>query len=175
VDALSDLPKALLGQASALSARLRRPHERSRRRPPRRGPESPGGGEAFARRCRPCAPHVARIGAVVGQGSDRAAREAGGGAADADFWSVAGQTELQLFKALPGGARLASVRESLERGYLDLYKRVSAAWMWASVYDNARFVLQKYTARATASERKAAAALLERLAAFAQLQPVSKM
>jgi hypothetical protein len=43
--------------------------------------------------------------------------------------------------------------------------------MWASVYDNARFVLQKYATRATASERKAAAALLERLAAFAQLPP----
>jgi hypothetical protein len=40
--------------------------------------------------------------------------------------------------------------------------------MWASVYDKARFVLQKYTARATAKEGKAAAALLERLAAFAQ-------
>jgi hypothetical protein len=46
---------------------------------------------------------------------------------------------------------------------------VSAAWMWASVYDNARFVLQKYAARATAKEGKAAAALLERLATFAQL------
>ena len=52
----------------------------------------------------------------------------------------------------------------------DLYRRVSAAWMWASVYDNARFVLQKYTARATANERKTAAALLERLATFAQLK-----
>jgi hypothetical protein len=41
--------------------------------------------------------------------------------------------------------------------------------MWASVYDNARFVLQKYTARAAAKEQKAAAALLDRLATFAQL------
>ena len=36
------------------------------------------------------------------------------------------------------------------------------------MYDTARFVLQKYAARATAKEGKAAAALLERLAAFAR-------
>jgi hypothetical protein len=77
--------------------------------------------------------------------------------------------QVQLFKALAGGAKLASVHESLECGYQDLHKRVSAAWMWASVYDSARFVLQKYAARATAKEGKASAALLERLAAFAQL------
>jgi hypothetical protein len=62
------------------------------------------------------------------------------------------------------------VRESLELGYQDLYKRVSAAWMWASVYDNARFVLQKYTVRAAAKEKKVAAALLERLADFSQVK-----
>ena len=92
--------------------------------------------------------------------------------ADPDFWSVVGQTELQLYKALAGGRTLASARESLELGFQDLYKRVSAPWMWASVYDNARFVLRKYTARATAKEGKAAAALLERLATFAQLKHV---
>ena len=88
--------------------------------------------------------------------------------ADPDFWSVVGQTELQLYKALAGGRTLASARESLELGFQDLYRRVSAPWMWASVYDNARFVLQKYAARATSKEGTAAAALLERLAAFAQ-------
>src|SRR4029077_16806951 len=91
--------------------------------------------------------------------------------ADPDFWSVVGQTELRLYKALAGGGKLATARQSLELGFQDLHKRVSAAWMWASVYDNARFVLQKYTARATAKEGKAAAALLERLATFAQAQP----
>ena len=47
-------------------------------------------------------------------------------------------------------------------------KRVSAPWMWTSVYDTTRFVLHKYTAHATAKERKAAAAILERLATFAK-------
>jgi hypothetical protein len=88
--------------------------------------------------------------------------------ADPDFWSVVGQTELQLYKALAGGGSLAGARDALERGFQDLHKRVAAPWMWASVYDNARFVLQKYTVRAAAREKKAAAALLERLAAFAK-------
>jgi tetratricopeptide repeat protein len=110
------------------------------------------------------------------KGADASIIEATGKSLDAmsledpDFWTVAGQTALQMYKALAGGAKLASVRESVERGYQDLYRRVSAAWMWASVYEDARFVLHKYMARATANERKAAAALLERLATFAQLE-----
>jgi hypothetical protein len=88
--------------------------------------------------------------------------------ADPDFWSVVGQTELQMYKALAGGRSLASARDALERAFQDLHKRVGAPWMWASVYDSARFVLEKYTARAAAKEKKAAAALLERLAAFAK-------
>ena len=88
--------------------------------------------------------------------------------ADPDFWSVVGQTELQMYKVLAGGGTLASARDALERGYQDLHKRVSAPWMWASVYDTTRFVLHKYTAHATAKERKAAAAILERLATFAK-------
>jgi hypothetical protein len=89
-------------------------------------------------------------------------------AGDPDFWSVVGQVDLQLYKELVRGRRLAGARESLEKGYVDLYRRVSAAWMWASVYDTAHFVLQRYAARASASERKAVAALLARLATFAQ-------
>jgi len=45
--------------------------------------------------------------------------------------------------------------------------RVAAAWLWASAYDTAAFVLRRYAARATPAEAKAAAALLERLAGFA--------
>jgi hypothetical protein len=87
--------------------------------------------------------------------------------ADPDFWSVVGQTELQLYKALAMG-KLASTRESLEKGYQDLHKRVSAPWMWSSVYDTAQFVLQKYSTRVSASESKAAGTLLASVAEFAR-------
>jgi len=86
---------------------------------------------------------------------------------DPDFWSVVGQTELQLYEALAKG-RLASAREALERGYQDLHRRVSAPWMWSSVYDTTEFVLQKYRRRASARENKAAERLLAGLAPFAQ-------
>ena len=42
--------------------------------------------------------------------------------ADPDFWSVVGQTELQMAKALAGGSSLASARDALERGFQDLHK-----------------------------------------------------
>jgi hypothetical protein len=87
--------------------------------------------------------------------------------ADPDFWSVIGQTELQLYMALAAG-KLASARESLARGYQDVYRRVSAPWMWSSVYDTAQFVLRKYSTRTSDKERKAAEDILGSLLAFAQ-------
>jgi CHAT domain-containing protein len=78
---------------------------------------------------------------------------------DPDFWSVIGQTELQLYLAVAVG-KLASERESLQRGYQDLYRRVSAPWMWSSAYDTAQFVLGKYSTRTSAKERRAAAEIL---------------
>lgn len=89
--------------------------------------------------------------------------------ADPDFWSVVGQTELQLYRALAGG-KFTGARESLEKEYQDLYRRVNAPWMWSSVYDTTHFVLQKYSTRASAKEKKVAATLLASLATFAQLQ-----
>ena len=87
--------------------------------------------------------------------------------ADPDFWSVVGQTELQLYEAL-ADVKLARALESLEKGYQDLHRRVSAPWMWSSVHDTTHFVLQKYMARASAKEKKAAETLLANLATFAQ-------
>ncbi len=87
--------------------------------------------------------------------------------ADPDFWSVVGQTELQLYKTLAMG-KLASTRETLEKGYQDLHKRVNAPWMWSSVYDTTQFVLQKYSKRASAKESKAAETLLAFVAGFAR-------
>jgi hypothetical protein len=87
--------------------------------------------------------------------------------ADPDFWSVIGQTELQLYMALAAG-KLAGARESLARGYQDVYRRVSASWMWSSVYDTAQFVLRKYSMRTSDKERKAAEDILASLITFAQ-------
>ncbi|MGH9143582.1 MAG: CHAT domain-containing protein, partial [Vicinamibacterales bacterium] len=85
---------------------------------------------------------------------------------DPDFWSVAGQTELDVYEALALRA-LARARPGIEAAYKDLYARLSTPWMWKSVNDTARFVLQKYATRAPAVEKKAANALLKTLAAFA--------
>jgi len=87
--------------------------------------------------------------------------------ADPDFWSVVGQTELQLYIALADG-KLASTQKSLERGYQDLYRRVSAHWLWSSVFDTTQFVLQKYAVRASVKEKNSADSLLASLATFAQ-------
>jgi CHAT domain-containing protein len=86
--------------------------------------------------------------------------------ADPDFWSVVGQTELQLYIAL-AATKLAGARESLEKGYKDLYKRVSAPWMWSSVHDTAQFVLRKYSERTSEKERQAAEDILAFLRTFA--------
>jgi CHAT domain-containing protein len=84
---------------------------------------------------------------------------------DPDFWSVVGQTELRLYEALAAG-KLARARESLEKGYEDLYNRVRTPRKWSSVYDTAQFVLQKYSRQASAKEGKEAETLLEFVAAF---------
>ncbi len=87
--------------------------------------------------------------------------------ADPDFWSVVGQTELRLYKAL-AERKFTSARESLETDCQDLYRRVSAPWMWSSVYDTTHFVLKRSPLLASAKEIKAAEALLACLATFAQ-------
>jgi hypothetical protein len=86
---------------------------------------------------------------------------------DPDFWSVVGQTELQLYMALADG-NLASAQKSLERGYRDLARRVSAPWLWSSVFDTTHFVLQKYAVRGSVKENNSADALLACLAMFTQ-------
>jgi hypothetical protein len=91
---------------------------------------------------------------------------------DADFWSVVGLTELSLYQALANGdltGRLDSIIGDYER----LHARVSAGWRWSSVYDQARFVLPKYASAASARERKAAEALLNRLKTLAEDRPAT--
>ena len=83
-----------------------------------------------------------------------------------DFWNVVGQTELDMYEALSARAlskRLAALTTQLER----LHERVpQASKSWASVYDNATFVLQKYRGHAPTPEKKAAADLLAQLKSF---------
>ena len=70
-------------------------------------------------------------------------------AAPADFWSVVGQTELNMYASL-GAARWPGC--SRWRRSSQSTTRVSAPKMWASVYDNAPFVLPRYQTRAAEAE-----------------------
>jgi len=87
-------------------------------------------------------------------------------AADPDFWSVVGETELDQYEAL-ARRKLAPALRKLLRAYEDLHKRVTATRMWASVYDTACLVLPNYASRATGRERTAANELLAQLRDFA--------
>ncbi len=87
--------------------------------------------------------------------------------APVDFWSVVGQTELKMYASLFGGTLEKDVTRLLDdfRGH---HSRVSAPKRWASVLDNASFVLLKYKSRATRKEAEAAGRLLEQLAELAE-------
>jgi hypothetical protein len=90
-------------------------------------------------------------------------------AADPDFWSVVGETEMDQYDAL-ARRKLAPALRPLLRAYEDLHKRVTATRMWASVYDTACLVLPNYASRATGRERTAANELLSLLRGFAHPQ-----
>ena len=85
---------------------------------------------------------------------------------DPDFWSVAGQTELDVYEAL-ALRNLARKLGGIEAAFKDLHARLSTPWMWKSVHDTARFVLLKYATRAPAAEKTAARTLLRILAGYA--------
>ena len=87
-------------------------------------------------------------------------------AAPVDFWSVVGQTELKMYASLFAGTLEKDVRRLIE-DFKDHHSRVSAPKRWASVLDNASFVLLKYKSRAKRGEAAAAGRLLEQLAELA--------
>jgi hypothetical protein len=87
-----------------------------------------------------------------------------------DFWSVVGQTELDVYASVSGGTLEANLT-TLTDSFREHFTRVNAPKMWGSVYDNATFVLMKYMARAKEREAKAARMLLEALAKFAAREP----
>jgi hypothetical protein len=86
---------------------------------------------------------------------------------DPDFWSVVGQTELELYLTLANGT-FAKESESFAKAYRNLYRRVTSPWMWSSVYDTLHFVLQIYRSRRSTRESRAAEALLASMAPFAE-------
>jgi hypothetical protein len=83
-----------------------------------------------------------------------------------DFWSVVGQTELDLFVSIADG-RLSQDVDRLIKDFWEHHARVSNPRMWGSVLDNATFVLSRYRRRATQSERTAADRLLGELESLA--------
>jgi triacylglycerol esterase/lipase EstA (alpha/beta hydrolase family) len=87
-------------------------------------------------------------------------------AAPADFWSVVGQTELRMYESASTGT-LAQNLEALMREFRDHHARADSPRMWASVHDNAVFVLSKYAGRAVAIEARAATDLLAALGTLA--------
>jgi tetratricopeptide (TPR) repeat protein len=60
-----------------------------------------------------------------------------------DFWSVVGLPELATLEALASG-QLARQLPAVLAVYEDLHQRAGTAWMWASVTDQASFVLQPW-------------------------------
>lgn len=86
----------------------------------------------------------------------------------ADFWSVVGQTEMAMYKAIVKG-ELAAARADLEREFTSHHQKVAAQKRWASIYDNATLILSTYRRRLEpiSAESAAAAALLALLARLA--------
>jgi tetratricopeptide (TPR) repeat protein len=94
--------------------------------------------------------------------------------ASPDFWCVAGLSELAMLEAL--GVRtesgraaraLAAALPALAAAFADLHGRVAARGLWASVADQAHFVLMPYLQAASAEEHAAAQALMDQLRAYA--------
>jgi hypothetical protein len=84
-----------------------------------------------------------------------------------DFWSVVGQTELSMYEAV-FARTLGQCLAALTLEFTGLHDRVPRARKhWASVYDNATFILKKYRRHAPPAERKAADELLQTLKSFA--------
>ena len=95
---------------------------------------------------------------VVGASVQKAATER------PDFWSVVGQTELEVLAALARAA-LAPAEPGLSAALRRLKARVPAVWMWDSVYNEAQFTLQPYIEMVGAqpAEKLAAQSLLDTL------------
>ena len=85
-----------------------------------------------------------------------------------DFWSVVGQIEWRIYEAL-ADRRLAKVLDGILADLADVKARAYALLSWASVSDQAQFVLSPYVAAraVSATERAAAQKLLAQLEQYA--------
>jgi tetratricopeptide (TPR) repeat protein len=79
-----------------------------------------------------------------------------------DFWSVVGQTELDVFVSIAAGT-LSHDLGNLMEDFRKHHARVSNPRMWGSVIDNATFVCCRYRRHPDESERTAADRLLGEL------------
>jgi hypothetical protein len=86
---------------------------------------------------------------------------------DPDFWSHVAVTEIELYEAV-AVRRVAERQRPLQEAYAEVYSRVQASPYWASVADQARFVLDPYIENGDATERRAAAELLMQLVRYAE-------
>ena len=78
------------------------------------------------------------------------------------FWSVVGQTELTLFKAIDR-KHLSIEKRRILTSYDDVAKRMRGSVHWHMVYDTASFVLSRYRRQARRAESKACDEILDYL------------
>jgi hypothetical protein len=90
-----------------------------------------------------------------------------------DFWSVVAGVEAAMYGALEE-RDAARARMALEAAFADVRARASSPALWASVADQAAFVLAPYAAASSGNERAAAQALLALLQGFAG-QPTNRL
>ena len=82
-----------------------------------------------------------------------------------DFWSVVGQTELQILATLAAG-KLAAEAPTLIDKLREHKARVPAIFLWDSVYNEAQFTLEPDLSVASEDEKRAAHSLLDALKAM---------
>jgi tetratricopeptide (TPR) repeat protein len=102
--------------------------------------------------------------------SDLAAVRESMTSAPPDFWSVVGQTELDVIESIAAG-RLSQDVTHFIAVFREHHARVDNPRMWGSVLDNATFVLSGYKGHSSQSEGTAADQLLGELASLAHGQP----
>jgi tetratricopeptide (TPR) repeat protein len=83
-----------------------------------------------------------------------------------DFWSVVGQTELDMFVSIAAGGFARDVDRLID-DFRKHHARVSNPRMWGSVFDNATFVLSRYGKHAVQDEATTADRLLGELESMA--------
>jgi hypothetical protein len=120
---------------------------------------------------------IDRIGAQLAMGDPRNGAEpmdtetieairASMASAAPDFWSVVGQTELDMYMAASHNG-LANSLADLRRAFSDHHALAPSPRMWSSVLDRTRLALSGYRKHASASEVEAVDQILAHLTALA--------